>query len=110
MKISDSAVSLIKQAKLIQEKGKVTDAKYAYQADCDGDWEDIRVDFVEGKGTVLCITELDTLKSQIYGQRVISYILNCKPEELPKDQYIPLDWQRKSPRRDGSLIYLLRPR
>ncbi len=44
------------------------------------------------KGTVLYIAELDTLKSQIYGHRVISYILNCKPEELPKNQYIPLDW------------------
>lgn len=70
MKISDSAVSLIKRTKLIQEKGKITGAEYAYQADCDGDWEDIRVDFVEGKGTVLCITELDTQKNQIYAQRV----------------------------------------
>lgn len=83
---------LIKQTRLIQEKEKITGAEYAYKADCDGGWGDIRVDFVEGKGTVLYIAELDTLKSQIYGQRVISYILNCKPEELPKDQYIPLDW------------------
>ena len=67
MKVSDS-----------QEKEKITGAEYAYKADCDGDWGDIRVDFVEGKGTVLYIAELDTLKSQIYAQRVI--------------QYIPLDW------------------
>ena len=46
---------------------------------------DIGVDFGEGKETVLYIAELDTLKSQIYAQRVISYILNCKPEELPKN-------------------------
>ncbi len=83
---------LIKQTELITENEKITGAKYAYMADCDGDWGDIRVDFVEGNGTVLYIAELDTLKSQIYGHRVISYILNCKPEDLPKNQYITLDW------------------
>ena len=83
---------LIKQTRLITENKKITGAEYAYKADCDGGWGDIHVDFMEGKGRVLYIAELDTLRSQIYAQRVISYILNCKPEELPNKQYIPLDW------------------
>lgn len=85
MKISDSTVSLIKQTKRIQENEKNTGAEYAYKADCNGDWGDIGIDFVEGKGRILYIAEWDTLKSQTYAQRVISYILNCKPEELPKN-------------------------
>lgn len=74
MKISDSTVSLIKQTKRIQENEKNTGAEYAYKADCNGDWGDIGVDFVEGKETVLYIAELDTLKSQIYAQSHFVYI------------------------------------
>jgi len=49
LKVSDSTVSLINQTKHIQENEKITGAEYAYKADCNGDWGDIRVDFVEGK-------------------------------------------------------------
>ena len=60
-------------------------AIYEYQADCDGEWGEISVDFENGTAEIIRLPDWDTMKTNRYANRAIAYLLNCENEKLPKE-------------------------
>ena len=55
------------------------------QADCDGEWDEISLDFQNGKAKVMRLADWDTVKTNKFANRAIDYLLNCENEKLPKE-------------------------
>ena len=64
---------------------KIAAAIYEYQADCDGEWGEISLDFENGKAEVILLADWDTVKTNTFASRAIAYLLNCENEKLPKE-------------------------
>ena len=75
----------LKQKSKIKRKKKIADAIYEYQADCDGEWGEISLDFENGKAEVILLADWDTVKTNKFASRAIAYLLNCENEKLPKE-------------------------
>ena len=54
------------------------------QADCDGEWGEISLDFENGKAEVILLADWDTVKTNKFASRALAYLLNCENEKLPK--------------------------
>ncbi len=67
-----------------QRKKKIAAAIYEYQADCDGEWGEISLDFENGKAEVILLADWDTVKTNKFASRAIAYLLNCENEKLPR--------------------------
>ena len=68
-----------------KRKKKIAAAIYEYQADCDGEWGEISLDFENGKAEVILLADWDTVKTNKFASRAIAYLLNCENEKLPKE-------------------------
>lgn len=79
---------IIKRQKVIRRKKKIAAAIYEYQADYDGDWGEIEIDFANGTGKISYIAELDTTRSHRYANRAIEEILSSDLNDLPKQKTI----------------------
>lgn len=55
-----------------------TAAVYQYQADCDGEWGEIKFDFKNGTATIRSLAEWDSAKSKRYAKVIIRRLLNNK--------------------------------
>ena len=75
----------LKQKSKIKRKKKIAAAIYEYQADCDGEWGEISLDFENGKAEVILLADWDTVKTNKFASRAIAYLLNCENEKLPKE-------------------------
>ena len=75
----------LKQKSKTKRKKKITAAIYEYQADCDGEWGEISLDFENGKAEVILLADWDTVKTNKFASRAIAYLLNCENEKLPKE-------------------------
>ena len=75
----------IKQKAKTKRKKKIAAAVYEYQADCDGEWGEISLDFENGKAEVILLADWDTVKTNKFASRAIAYLLNCENEKLPKE-------------------------
>lgn len=73
------------------KKGKIAAAVYEYQADCDGEWGEIHFDFENGTAELIRLADWDKTVSQPFAKYAVSYILNCKNENLPKEKMICFD-------------------
>ncbi len=82
-------VELRRKAQL--KKNKKAAAVYEYRADYDGEWGEISFDLVQGTAEIIKLAEMDTVKSNIYAEQVISYILSLPPDELPKKITLPFE-------------------
>lgn len=88
--VEDNAIGTvtIKRQKVIRRKKKIAAAVYEYQADYDGEWGELEIDFEKGTGKISYIAELDTTRSHRYANKAIEEILNSDPEDLPKQKTI----------------------
>ena len=75
----------LKQVSKTKRKKKISTAIYEYQADCDGEWGEISLDFENGKAEVILLADWDTVKTNKFASRAIAYLLNCENEKLPKE-------------------------
>ena len=75
----------LKQKSKIKRKKKIAAAIYEYQADCDGEWGEISLDFENGKAEVILLADWDTVKTNKFASRAIAYLLNRENEKLPKE-------------------------
>ena len=75
----------LKQKSKTKRKKKIATAIYEYQADCDGEWGEISLDFENGKAEVILLADWDTVKTNKFASRAIAYLLNCENEKLPKE-------------------------
>ena len=61
---------------------------YEYQADYDGEWGEIEIDFEMHTEKILYIAELDTTRSHKFANKAIEEILNSDLDDLPKQKTI----------------------
>ena len=70
---------------------KIAAAIYEYQADCDGEWGEISVDFENGTAEIIRLTDWDTIKTNWFAKEAIRYILSLSPDALTKYMLVPLE-------------------
>ena len=88
--VEDNAIGAVtvKKKKVIRRKKKIAVAVYEYQADYDGEWGEIEIDFEMHTGKILYIAELDTTRSHKFANKAIEEILNSDLDDLPKQKTI----------------------
>ena len=65
----------LKQKAVTRRKKKIVAATYLYQADCDGEWGEIYIDFENKYIKIERLAEWDTTISHIYAWKGISFII-----------------------------------
>ena len=70
---------------------KIAAAIYEYQADCDGEWGEISVDFENGTAEIIRLADWDTIKTNWFAKEAIRYILSLSPDALTKYMLVPLE-------------------
>ena len=78
----------IKRKKVIRREKKIAAAVFEYQADYDGEWGELEIDFENGTGEIPYIAELDTTRSHKFANRAIEEILSSDLDDLPKQKTI----------------------
>ena len=81
----------LKQKSKTKRKKKITAAIYEYQADCDGEWGEISVDFENGTAEIIRLADWDTIKTNWFAKEAIRYILSLSPDALKKYMLVPLE-------------------
>ena len=73
--VEDNAIGAvaIKRKKVIRRKKKIAAAVYEYQADYDGEWGEIEMDFESGSGKISYVAELDTTRSHKFANKVVCH-------------------------------------
>lgn len=64
---------------------KTAAAIYEYQADGDGEWGEISLDFENGTADIVRLADWDATISNVFAKRAIRYLLDCENEKLPKE-------------------------
>ena len=75
----------IKQKSKTKRKKKIAAAVYEYQADCDGEWGEISLNFETSSAEIIRLADWDTTISNFYARKVIQYLLGCDNDKLPKE-------------------------
>ena len=73
----------LRQMECRKTNGTITTTIFQYQADSDGEWGEIRFDFVSGKTDIVKLADWDTVKSNVCARAVIRYIHCLSGEQLP---------------------------
>ena len=81
----------LKQKSKTKRKKKITAAIYEYQADCDGEWGEIQVDFENGTAEIVRLADWDTIKTNRFTNKAVAYLLNCENEKLPKETIVAFE-------------------
>ena len=91
--IAEGAIHAVrlKQKSQTRRKKKITAAIYEYQADCDGEWGEISVDFENGTAEIIRLADWDTIKTNWFANEAIRYILSLSPDALKKYMLVPLE-------------------
>ena len=91
--VADGAIHAVrlKQKSKTKRKKKITAAIYEYQADCDGEWGEISVDFENGTAEIIRLADWDTIKTNWFANEAIRYILSLSPDALKKYMLVPLE-------------------
>jgi len=66
-------------------KKKIAAAVYEYQADCDGEWGEIQLDFENGTAEIVRLAEWDTMVSKVFAKHVITFVQQAGKNNLPKN-------------------------
>ena len=74
----------LEQAEKHRKSKKIAAAVYRYQVDYDGEWGEIRFDFVKGEAEIWSLADWDTTRSQKFAKAVIRHILSLPESRLPK--------------------------
>ena len=81
----------LKQKSKTKRKKKIATAIYEYQVDCDGEWGEILVDFENRTAEIICLADWDTVKTNCFANKVITYLLDCGNKKLPKETIVPFE-------------------
>ena len=81
----------LKQVSKTKQKKKIAAAIYEYQADCDGEWGEISVDFENGTAEIIRLADWDTIKPKWFANEEIRYILSLSSGALKKYMLVPLE-------------------
>ena len=81
----------LRQTESRKEDGKITAAVYQYQVDNDGEWGEIRFDFVTGTAEIVRLAEWDTIKSNVFARTAIRYIQSLPEARLPSETVVMFD-------------------
>ena len=81
----------LKQKTKTKRKKKIAAAIYEYQADCDGEWGEISVDFENGTAEIIRLADWDTIKTNWFANEAIRYILSLSSGALKKYMLVPLE-------------------
>ena len=81
----------LKQKSKTKRKKKIAAAIYEYQADCDGEWGEISLDFEKGTAEIIRLADWDTMRTNRYANRAIAYLLNCGDDKLPKETMVAFE-------------------
>ena len=92
--IEDEVIHIVdmKLKKVVRRKKKNAAATYLYQADCDGEWGEIYIDFESKKVKILQLAEWDLTRSRIYARTVIRFLIASRGRNLPKKYRILFDY------------------
>ena len=74
----------LKQVKSTKKNKKIAAAVYLYQADNDGEWDELRFDFENGTAEIVRLAEWDTIKSNVFARTAIRYIQSLPEGRLLK--------------------------
>ncbi len=55
-----------------------------YRGDYGGEWGEILFNFGSGTAQIVRLADWDTVKTNKYANKAISYLLSCENEKLPK--------------------------
>ena len=78
----------LKRKSVKRTKKKIAAAVYEYQADCDGEWGEIRFDFVSGTAEIIRLAEWDTMVSKVFAESIIRHILTLPECQLPANTIV----------------------
>lgn len=106
--LSGCEVFHVLQLRLIsQEKKnkKIAAAVYSYWADYDGDWGEIRFDFLNYETEITKLADGDFTKSQPFAKRAIQEIRAIEDDKLPKKLIVPFwyEWEAPQTAREHTL-------
>ena len=89
----DNAIRIVtvRQKEVTRKKKIITTATYEYQADCDGKWGEISLDFENGTAKIIRLADWDTMKTNRFANKAIAYLLNCENEKLPKETMVAFE-------------------
>ena len=88
----------LKQKAVTRRKKKIAAATYLYQADCDGEWGEIYIDFVNKTAKIIQLADWDLIRSRVYARTAIRYLISTGGRNLPKKRRVIFEPQ-KNPRR-----------
>ena len=74
-----------------KRKKKIAAAIYEYQVDCDGEWGEISLNFENDTAEIIRFADWDTIKSNRFANKTISYLLSCDNEKLPKETLVAFE-------------------
>lgn len=82
-----------------QEKNnkKIAAAVYSYGADYDGEWGEIRFDFLRNETEIVKLADGDYIKSQPFAKRAIREIQALGSDTLPKKLTVPFWYEWEAP-------------
>ena len=81
----------LKQKSKSKRKKKIAAAIYEYQADCDGEWGEISLNFENGTAEIIRLVDWDTMKTNRFANRAIAHLLNYENEKPPKETLIAFE-------------------
>ena len=85
----------LKQKAVTHRKKKIAAATYLYQADCDGEWGEIYIDFVNKKTEIILLADWDLTRSRVYARTAIRYLISTGGRNLPKKRRIIFEPQKQ---------------
>ena len=87
----------LEQAEKHRKSKKIAAAVYRYQVDYDGEWGEIRFDFLKNETEVAKLADGDFIKSQPFAKRAIKEIRALGNDTLPKKLTLPFWYEWEAP-------------
>ncbi len=81
----------LKRKSVKRIKKKIVAAVYEYQADCDGKWGEIQLDFISNTAEIVRLAEWDTMSSHVFAKHAIRKIWTLSESRLPANALIALE-------------------
>ena len=85
----------LKQTDMRKKNKKIAAAVHLYQANNDGEWGELRVDFESGTTEIVKLADWDTMKSNGFAKTAIRYIQGLSEARLLKSVAVPF-WKGRA--------------
>ena len=88
----------LKQKAVTRRKKKIAATTYLYQADSDGEWGEVYIDFANKKAKIIQLADWDLIRSRVYARTAIRFLISTGGRNLPKKRRVIFEPQRNSRR------------